>query len=34
VAVRLAGEVEMSSVWGTFKVAFDRSAKVAVAKIS
>jgi len=34
VAVRLVGEVEMSSIWGTFTIPFDRSAKIAVAKVS
>lgn len=33
-AARLVGEVELRSVWGTFTFPFDRSAKVAVAKIS
>jgi LEA14-like dessication related protein len=34
VAARLAGEIELSSVWGTFTLPFDQSAKISVAKIS
>lgn len=33
VDVRLAGEIELSSVWGTFKIPFDRRAKVAVTRL-
>jgi LEA14-like dessication related protein len=33
VDVRLAGEIELSSVWGTFTFPFDRRAKVAVTRL-
>ena len=33
VDVRLAGDIELSSVWGTFKFPFDRRAKVGVTRL-
>jgi len=33
VDVRLAGEIELSSVWGTFTIPFDHRTKVAVVKL-
>jgi len=33
VDIRLSGEIELSSIWGTFKISFDRRAKAAVVKV-
>jgi len=32
--VRFSGEVEINSLWGSFKIPFNKSDKVAVQKIS